>query len=330
MGNRKRRKRGIVILVMLLALGGIFLLYRLVGKMEDPLKEPGNQMGSGTTTYTISDLLYTDIRELRYTCKEETFTFNYDSEKALWSYREEPNFPLRGEFLDNMAAYISSLTSTRKLDRDTGEYGFDNPTLEVSAVYVDGTRTSYKVGSYNSFADGYYLLTENGSVYLVSETIVSCFGYHLNDMILLDSVPEDFNENELTAVILKGKDGNESMITDADDILELADASVDAISMDEWACAFASPEEKSSLYGISANAQCVTLVYLSYYSASEEVSPVLTERSWTYCFGNTFTEEETEKIYFALSQDGESVSGIVYQTDLSIYEKILTVVADKA
>jgi len=328
MGRKKRRNRGVVLLLLLLLLGGILLLYRFVGQMEEPLDESGNQTGDGTAEYTISNRIYTNIRALSYTYKGETLDFSYDGTSAVWTSQNEPNFPLSSDLLNNMAAYISSLSSTRKLDGDTGEYGFDKPTLEVSATYSDGASVFYKIGAYNAFAGGYYLLTEKGTIYIVSETILNCFAYSLSDMILLDRVPEDFDENELISVILTDQEGNKRTVTDMDDILELADVSVSAISLEDWVCAYASSEEKASLYGISDTARTVTLVYRSYYSKEGEASPVLGERTWTYCFGNTVTEADSEKIYFSLIEDGTAASGIVYQTDLSIYEAIPAVLKD--
>ena len=287
---KKKHTRVIVLLVAAAALLLLYLLFRCLPGWLDGGDEPAETGSGETTTYTVTDRVYTDIRTLTYTADGETFRFSRDGESGKWTYLDDVAFPLLADPLDRIASYISSLTSERRIDGgDTGVYGFSKPTLTVQATYADGTALTLTEGSYNTFAGQYYLLAD-GEVYLVSPMLRQCFDVSLSDMIALDTLPAGLTERSIRSMLLRSADGREKRIDDENGVLLVMDVSTYVFPLTSWIKPHATAEELAEL-GITAESMSLTVTYEAEVSPSPEIAPEKQLLSFTYRFGRTAAAE---------------------------------------
>ena len=65
-----------------------------------------------------------------------------------------------------MVSAVSSVVASRELDGDSGEYGFDAPSLTVVVKYSDSTEYTVKLGNVNSF---------NSSMVMDFTSVIFCY-----------------------------------------------------------------------------------------------------------------------------------------------------------
>ncbi len=284
---KTKNKRPLILCVAAAAVIVLLVLLRfLPGWLETPEKPA--ETGSTDTTAAITDYLYTDLRTLTYTAGGETMHFSRDAEGA-WTYLDDPAFPLLPDPLENMASYISQLSSARKLGADSGAYGFDEPTLAVEATYADGTVLTLTEGAYSAFTGQYYLLC-GGEVCLVSPMLLQCFSVPLSDMIALDTLPAALTEHSIRRMELRGPDGREKTIDDENGVLLVMDVSTYVFPLTTWIAPHATADELAEL-GITESSASLTVSYEAEVSPSPEIAPEKQILSFTYRFGKIATPE---------------------------------------
>ena len=163
----KRGKKMILLLAVLaVAVSGYFAVQG-IGKKQTVEETAG--------TFDLNAKTADDLIGLSWTVGENTLMFKL--EDGVWQTMDETVWPVDQEALQNLADRLIGLQATRKLEKveNPADYGLETPAAAVTAVWKNGSSTTYTMGDATPFEDGYYLsLSEqDGTVYTISSSLAS-------------------------------------------------------------------------------------------------------------------------------------------------------------
>lgn len=317
----KQKKRILSLVVLVVLLAAVVVGYVFVSKMDF---EDDTSDASTSTIVSVVSADVNSISTLSYAAEGgEALTFI--RENGVWYYEADRDFPVKQDLIHTMSTTASSVTASRELtDGDTGEYGFDKPTLSVSTTYTDGSAYSLTLGATNSFNSSVYLKDQAGKVYMFLDTLSEDFAYGLNDLIDLDDPAGDVDINYLVDVTLTDASGAQNVITDTDGMYDSMD-SMDKLDCTDWVD-YAMDDAAFAEYGIDGSSARFAVNYKSAVAVTDESGNTTTTRvpkTYEYIFGDHVTEPndegvETEYVYYTATG-----STILYKTELAVYEEVM-------
>ena len=166
----KKKKKILPLIALALVLGVLAGAYVILSRMDLNKDEPLEE----TPKITVIDKNASDAVELAY-IKGNDSELSFTCESGTWYYDADRDFPLDQTKISSMVSAVSSVVASRELDGDSGEYGFDAPSLTVVVKYSDSTEYTVKLGNVNSFNSSTYLMLQNSKVYLFTDKLTSSF-----------------------------------------------------------------------------------------------------------------------------------------------------------
>jgi len=312
MALKKKKKNPLILpLLLVVLIAAVFTVYKVLD-LQAKKSAGEDQSSSGVTMILERDVA--DVNALRYKYGGEDLSFVWDGIKGMWEYPAEKAFPLAQEPLTAMAGAISMIGVNRTLDTgDTGNYGFENPVLEVTVSFKDGTSRSFAVGDLNTVSGNRYLKDlDNGSVHMASPNLLTFFEYSLADLFTYDSLTSDIEVSFMDSAVLKTESG-EIKIQDKTQ-LETLYAKFRMFNPMEYAD-WSGTEEAHSRFGIGTSSLTIhyrRAVQMTDASGNETTARVASQ--YSVRFGNV---REDGKIPYVI--DG---SEVVYLADAAYYEEL--------
>ncbi|MCC8357946.1 MAG: DUF4340 domain-containing protein [Oscillospiraceae bacterium] len=135
---------------------------------------------------------YDDVTALSWTYGDETVNLTYDADAEEWVNADDETCPIDQTAVEALITAVSSTCASQEVTdvEDFEQYGLDEPTLTVEASTADNT-VSYAVGSI-SLTGEYYVRVDGGtSVYTESGLLAGAFQVQIDDLLQLESTPED-------------------------------------------------------------------------------------------------------------------------------------------
>jgi len=187
----KQNKRMKTMVIMLCALVGVFIVYKMAQSMNDAREaREAAEQAAAEAAVMIAEYDYRDAVALSYTEKGKD-TVSVEIQNSRWVYAEDPTLPLNQTTVAYMANALASMGAQSVVNlegADTAAFGLEDPAWTFSVTYEadDGSRTehTYVQGNYNEFGRGYYF-QEVGidKVYIIVEGLTQFFAYELRDIV---------------------------------------------------------------------------------------------------------------------------------------------------
>ncbi len=187
MAKTKQSKRANTMIIMLVALIGLFVVYKMAASMNDAREQrEAAEEAAKNATLMIAEYKYTDAIALSYQ-KKGGERIEMEVQNNRWTYKADPTLPLNQTtvaYMANALASIGAISEVNLEGADVEAFGLDDPTWQFTVSYKnangDPTTHSYEQGNYNEFGGGYYF-REVGvdRVYLVVEGLTQFFEYDL-------------------------------------------------------------------------------------------------------------------------------------------------------
>lgn len=181
-----------LVAVLALVVAGVFLVK---GLGSDETTDPTGDIKQEIVLVSKPN---SEVDYFEYTYDGETVTIKRDGDKF---YAEEnAEFPLNQNAVILMLVYSSNVVSTQQVDVTEVEdldttFGFNESPLEIKVHMLDGTIITETFGAYNGYTDSYFFKTSaKEGVYLMDDTMLNYFAYHLNELAAL---PTDWSEFDL-------------------------------------------------------------------------------------------------------------------------------------
>lgn len=183
----KNKTVKLVLAIILLGVltGGYFGVKSYVASQEEEEEEQEEEKTS------VFEAKTDDIKSLKFLIDEKEVTFLKEDD-GTWVNKDEKDFPVDQDTLNNAASYISSIDADRVLENveDLSEYGLDSPqnTITVSLEGEDDGDDEEKtailrVGMENDSTSQYYIGKDDdkSTVYVVGNSVISPFMNNLYD-----------------------------------------------------------------------------------------------------------------------------------------------------
>lgn len=221
----KQNKRMQTMVIMLCAVVGIFIVYKMAQSMNDAKeRKEAAELAAQESELMIAEYDYRDAVALSYT-KQGSDPVSVEIQNSRWVYAEDPTLPLNQTTVAYMANALASMGAQSIVNlegADTTSFGLDDPAWTFSVTYEadDGSKTehTYVQGNYNEFGKGYYF-KEVGvdKVYIVVEGLTQFFEYELHEIVDAGTFPvlsaDKFESVDITV-------GDETRHLSGDDIAE--------------------------------------------------------------------------------------------------------------
>ena len=231
----KQNKRMKTMVIMLCAVVGIFVVYKMAQSMNDAKEaREAAELAAQESELLIAEYDYRDAVALSYQ-QAGGELISMEIQNSRWVYAEDPTLPLNQTTVAYMANALASMgaQSIVNLDgADTASFGLDDPAWTFSITYEDTniprTEHTYVMGNYNEFGKGYYF-QEVGvdKVYIIVEGLTQFFEYELREIVDAGTFPvlsaDRFDSVDITVGDetrhLSGDDAADAFITISDLLL---------------------------------------------------------------------------------------------------------------
>ncbi len=340
------KHRPLLLLLVLIALLTVaILIVTLVGKEEEPDRQP--QETEDVSYLTLASVNPETITAIDYIYQGASPVRLVKTD--LWRLVSDDSLPVNQIRASTLANAMSTVVASRlvlETTEDYDQFGLANPDTKITLTYRDGSDITFLIGKKNNHVLGTYYLKSSASpaVYLVSENMLPFFAYTENQMLALDTLP-DVEADDITALTVENPrgtgvalsaqgngatrtwtatygTGETVVLSDEDLIGDLLHATLMLTLTDPVWCRPLTPD-KAAEYGLDAP----TTVVMSYTvkeavgagaGSSGAVNTV--EKQWKLSLGSTFkapaetAEGQTQKEYVYVMVDG---TGYVYQTEFT-------------
>lgn len=317
--TKKKKSKALPLIILILILALLGALYYILDGMK--LNEK-NDTPDVTPSIKVIDRNAVDITEITYSDANGN-ELSFTRENGVWSDKADLDFPVKQSKLDAMANAVASVTASRELSEDSGDYGFDKPSLSVSVIFSDGEEHSLVIGKTNTFNNSVYL-KDHAKVFMFGDSISTQFTTDKNELIQLDDPAADVDANYLVSVDVLDSSGMSNSITDSsgeDELMRLNDEGLDCTDWVEYGMGSADFEK----YGIKPDGAKLMINYKSAVlvtDSSGESSTTRIPKTYEVFFGNETEREEDGQtvpcVYYTITD-----SSILYRTDKETYDKIM-------
>jgi hypothetical protein len=307
----KKRKTILVLVITLCVLVAAYAAIMLFGNK-----------GTNTTAPEQEDMvIYTcaSISDIAYTYKDQSLHFVWSDADSVWSYAEDPTFPLKQTKITAMVRNLKSFTVLRLVQQGTdnlSDFGLDDPLCSFTAVTGDGETVSFQIGALNSTTGNYYLhMDGKDAVYLMAADKAAYFMPTRNERGTLDTLPK-VDSNTVHDFILTGPDGvtmhfvnlpegSDSYYTDKQNwFLKAEDGSLTPvydISIDSMLTELTGVKYDSCLTYRADDAELVLLgLSEPLYTITLDYTATIEEEAEEGQEPKTYTQEESFTLYFGV------------------------------
>lgn len=171
------------------------------------LSKRGGESATDTTGQTLTIIKETATEDISaFTLHRQSGTCTFEKGSEGWVYNGDENFPLSDDFVNGALTTLSCVDAVRVLGEgeSLSSYGLDEPQMQVSVTAADG-QSVYLIGDYNSFNGYHYMMVQGGStVYLIDTDLVDLCTGEESDMIVLDTLPQDYVDGTVKTVSVAG------------------------------------------------------------------------------------------------------------------------------
>lgn len=312
MAKRKKISRVIVPLILIaltaLLFFGFFMLKRNAGEASET---DAPEQAVNIITSSANDIT-------RLTFDSVGGNFDLVKESGKWYRADDREFPLNQSVVTSMLGTVSTVNAVRTVEGgNDADFGFDNPTCTVTAVYTDGVSRTYVLGIVNAHNSNQYLKCGDGKVYMVTADFASAFEKTENDLLEGESLPEVGSSNAVD-VTVKNPAGEYMTLSEGEAITSGIDAfkALDYLTIDR----IYAPGGDMAQYGITDSSPYISVRYRESDESGAD-SAAGEELTYTIYFGNTYTADGDEYIYY--SHPG---SLVVYAIDRKCYDDAMALV----
>lgn len=180
---KKQKTQLIILLIVLAAAIGVYFAVKAWNKKEEE-KESADD--STYTALTLTDDEIKDITNITATNDAGGFKVSHDTKEDTWTFDDFPDESVDTTQIETMTKDLSDLSSDNEITSvtDFSQYGLDDPAMEVTITFSDGTTHKLDVGDYNSQISEYYLrIDDSDTVYTISSTIYSDFNLTTSNLV---------------------------------------------------------------------------------------------------------------------------------------------------
>ena len=324
----KQNKRMKTMVIMLCAVVGIFIIYKMAAAMNDAKeRKEAAELAAKESELMIAEYDYRDAVALSYT-KRGGETVSVEIQNSRWVYAEDPTLPLNQTTVAYMANALASMGAQSIVNlegADTASFGLEDPAWTFSVTYEDKdiprTEHTYVMGNYNEFGKGYYF-KELGvdKVYIGVEGLTQFFEYELHEIVDAGKFPvlsaDKFDSVDITVGDetrhLSGEDTAAAFVT-ISDLLKTsnyADHHINETTLQKYGLVQPHTE-------VSINyKETVTVTDTAGATSSSTIEQI---RSFKIQLGDTF--EKDGEAYTAFLADGYT---FIYYMPTSVAESIMT------
>lgn len=142
--------------------------------------------------FTVHTVEEEDIEKIAYINKKEKITLKKQKDDS-WIATNDEKCPVNNYTVDAMISTLTKVESSRKIEKkevDEEEFGFNEPSQEITFTTKDGKETTYTLGAINNVVDKYYFkMTGDENAYLIDTTMYNSFDYDLLGLVELEEYP---------------------------------------------------------------------------------------------------------------------------------------------
>ena len=324
--NQNKRMKTMVI--MLCAVVGIFIVYKMAQSMNDAkAAREAAEIAAQESELMIAENDYRDAVALSYTERGKE-TVSMEIQNSRWVYADDPTLPLNQTTVAYMANALASMGAISVVNlegADMASFGLDDPAWTFSVTYEDTniprTEHTYVMGNYNEFGKGYYF-QEVGvdKVYIIVEGLTQFFEYELHEIVDAGTFPvlsaERFDSADVTV-------GDETRHLKGDDITDAFVMLSDMLQPSAYADHHIN-DTTLQKYGLVQPHTTVSFNYKETVTVTDTAgasssSTIEQTRSFKIHLGDTF--ERDGESYTAYLADGYT---FIYYMPTSVAETILS------
>lgn len=313
MAKRKKISRMIVPAVLIVLAALLFFGFFMLKKSEGD----GAETDAPDQAINIITSSADDIVKLTFDGGNGEFTLEKKSGK--WYLASDDEFPLNQNVVNSMLGTVSTVNAVRTIEGGNDiDYGFDDPACTVTAVYNDGTTHSYTAGIVNKLNSNQYLKSDDGKIYMVTTAFAAAFEKSENDLLEGESLPEVGSSNAID-VTVKNPAGETMTLSEEKALTSGIDAfkALDYLTIDR----IYAPGGDMAEYGITDASPFITVRYWESADSGAVDSSSGDELTYTIYFGNTYTADGEEYVYY--SHPG---SLVVYAIGKEYYDDVMDLV----
>jgi len=158
----------------------LLILFLLLAALVWYTQQPDNQITKALATSTNTPSFMTEllVKPEKGPLSRVNFQdpqgkiVTLDKTSGIWVLLPGQNAPLDQDLAESAAGHALNLLVTKTLDSapDPAGTGLDHPVLVVSVTLADGSQFSFSIGKETVTGSGYYVLTPDGKVRIVSKS----------------------------------------------------------------------------------------------------------------------------------------------------------------
>ena len=189
----KRSRSLLVLLLMLVALGGVYALVSGIANAESD-----DSLAAGDPFLSVS---LDEIAEVSWTYSGKTATMV--KENDVWVDAEAEGVSLDQSAAADLASSVVDARSSRSVSRSQEDeaMGLENPTVQATLVLTDGSSISFEVGTATADDVSCYARSdESEDVQVVGIDLLNAFSCSISDLYVMDPAP---NSTDVTAFEVK-------------------------------------------------------------------------------------------------------------------------------
>ena len=192
-----RKKQYIILIILLIIIVALIFVLRMVSSNKEAEEEAEEE----AATVYVTDFDAEDVISFSYWYSYEEFTFELNDDDE-WYYKEDDETIWDQDTIGSMVDTLATITADYTIEspEDESEYGFDTFYQIITVEFSDGTEIEMQFGMLNEVVGGYYMkLTDEDTVYLVSEDIYTTFQVDVYDLVEdLEAEDEDTDDTSST------------------------------------------------------------------------------------------------------------------------------------
>lgn len=204
---KKKSVRLISSVIVLALLGGAYAGVRIyVDNQEKKEAEAEEAENEDITLFSASA---DSLETIEFLINEKVVDFDYDSEKDIWTKRDEADFPVSQDKLSEVAGAISGINADRVLENveNLTEYGLDTPENTIKVTTTAEEEITIRVGDENEGISQYYVSVDDDDtkVYMVASALIEPFMGGLYDYAESGTFPDIQSANIKEITVEQGK-----------------------------------------------------------------------------------------------------------------------------
>lgn len=189
---KKKSVRLLSSVIVLALLGGAYAGVRIyVDNQEKKEAEAEEAENEDITLFSASA---DSLETIEFLIDEKVVDFDYDSEKDIWTKRDEADFPVSQDKLSEVAGAISGINADRVLENveNLTEYGLDTPENTIKVTTTTEEEITLRVGDENEGISQYYVSVDDDDtkVYMVASALIEPFMGGLYDYAESGTFPD--------------------------------------------------------------------------------------------------------------------------------------------